>query len=413
MKAWVLHDIGDIRYEEREIPVPGDGEVLVRVRACGVCGSDIPRVYETGAHKMPLVIGHEFSGEVVSLGRIDSDKEGKVYEKEVSNRNEEVSSKETSNKEVGNRNKLVGKRVGVFPLIPCRECDPCRQHKYEMCYNYDYVGSRRDGAFAEHVSVPADNLIELPDDVPCEAAAMLEPMAVAVHAIRKGGLLSSFIDDDKFKEKNKIDCDNKINDNKIKVNNSINEKIKLKNEDVNITVCGLGTIGLLLTGLLLDAGYNNVYVIGNKDFQFTVAEKLGIDSAHMCDVRAKDPSKWLVEVCGGADVFFECVGKEECLRTGVDSAAPGGRIVTVGNPHSDMTLPRDIYWKILRRQLTISGSWNSSFIDDWSYAIERMRSGSFHPEELITHRLRLEELERGLLIMRDKSEEYIKVMVGI
>lgn len=79
----------------------------------------------------------------------------------------------------------IGKQVGVFPLIPCYDCGPCRARQYEMCRNYGYLGSRQDGGFAEYVTVPVKNLIELPAGVSIEAAAMFEPMAVAVHAIRR------------------------------------------------------------------------------------------------------------------------------------------------------------------------------------------------------------------------------------
>ena len=154
MKAWVLHRINDIRLETVEMPAPQSGEVLVAVKAVGICGSDIPRIYRTGAHRHPLIPGHEFSGVVEVLGK-DAD------------------------------SAWLGKRVGVFPLIPCRACGPCMRGQYEMCRNYDYLGSRRDGGFAEYAAVPADNLIELPDNISFEEAAMLEPMAVAVHAMRR------------------------------------------------------------------------------------------------------------------------------------------------------------------------------------------------------------------------------------
>ncbi|MBO5550798.1 MAG: alcohol dehydrogenase catalytic domain-containing protein, partial [Lachnospiraceae bacterium] len=127
MKAWVLHDIGDFRYEDMDKPVPSSGEVLVQVKACGICGSDIARVYKDGAHRMPLIIGHEFSGVVCGKGRDTDDK-------------------------------WLNKRVGVFPLIPCGECGPCRQKRFEMCRHYDYLGSRSNGGFAEYVCVPEKNL---------------------------------------------------------------------------------------------------------------------------------------------------------------------------------------------------------------------------------------------------------------
>lgn len=96
MKAWILHGINDLRLEDVPVPVPGEKEVLVRVKAAGICGSDIPRVYRTGAHIHPLIPGHEFSGEVVEMGS-------------------------------GVDRSWVGQRVGIFPLIPCQSCGLCEK----------------------------------------------------------------------------------------------------------------------------------------------------------------------------------------------------------------------------------------------------------------------------------------------
>ena len=119
MKALVLEDIGKLNIRDINKPLPKAGEVLVRVMACGVCGSDIPRAYKDGAHNMPLVIGHEFAGIVEAAGE-------------------------------GVSKDFVGKRVGVFPLIPCKKCGPCINKQYEMCRSYGYLGSRCNGGFAEY-----------------------------------------------------------------------------------------------------------------------------------------------------------------------------------------------------------------------------------------------------------------------
>lgn len=183
MKAWNLHGVSDFRYEEVLKPVPVAGEVLVAVKAVGICGSDIPRVYENGTYSFPTIIGHEFSGVVEDIG---------------------------ANVESNWKNK----RVGIFPLIPCKSCVPCKNKQYEMCRKYSYIGSRRNGAFAEYVSVPVENLIELPESVSYEEAAMFEPMAVAVHAMRR---------------------------------------VKPMADDT-VAICGVGTIGTLLLMFLMEAG---------------------------------------------------------------------------------------------------------------------------------------------------------------
>lgn len=116
----------------------------------------------------------------------------------------------------------------------------------------------------------------------------------------------------------------------------------------------------------------------------------------------------------GADIFFECVGKNETYALAVQNTAPAGKVLLVGNPHSSMHLEKDIYWKILRNQLTVIGTWNSSFTrrpdDDWNYVLDRLARRRISPLNLITHRFSMENLSDGLEIMRDKTEDYVKIM---
>ena len=345
MKAQVLHEIGKIQYEEVTTPKPEPNEVLVKVHAAGICGSDVPRAYETGAHCHPIIIGHEFSGEVV-----EADDGWK------------------------------GKRVGIFPLIPCGKCRPCQDKKYEMCRHYSYLGSRRNGGFAEYVVVPKWNLIKLTENVSYEQAAMLEPMAVAAHAMRQT-----------------LD-------------------LKSASRDISIAVCGLGTIGLLLTMFLKNEGFNNLLLLGNKKSQQDAISVLGVEPECFYNVKSENPKEWVMSKTddAGVDVFFECVGKSDTAQWAIDMAAPAGTVMLVGNPHSDMSLDKQVYWKILRNQLIIKGTWNSSFTnekdDDWHYVIGLLESGKIAPEKFITHRFDLANLQNGLEIMRDKSEDFIKVM---
>lgn len=344
MKAYVLHAPNEINMEEIDKPECEEGYVVVSVKAVGICGSDIPRIYKTGAHRHPLIPGHEFSGLVVETKESDA--------------------------------KWLGKRVGIFPLMPCRACAPCQKKQYEMCKNYNYLGSRCDGGFAEFVKVPVDNLIELPDNVTFQQAAMLEPMAVAVHAMRRAGLARK----------------------------------------QTVVIYGIGTIGMLLALFLKDAGIDNILVIGNKNFQKEMIAKIGIPIECYCDSRTEDVKKWVKKHTRdlGPDVVFECIGKNETIVDCIEMAASAATVITLGNPYSDMNFEKNIYWKILRSQLTVKGTWNSSFTgepeDDWHYVIERLGSGDVHPEMFITHRFKLENLIEGLEIMRDKSEDYVKIM---
>ncbi len=159
MQAARLHAIGDFRTDEIPVPVPHGQELLVKIGACGICGSDLPRIYQhgTSSHIYPLTIGHEFSGTVVALGE-DADPS------------------------------LLGKRGCFYPLIPCRTCDPCLTGNYAMCEHYNYMGSRCDGGFAEYCLVPsAWHFIESHNpEIHFEELAMVEPACVAQHAVRKG-----------------------------------------------------------------------------------------------------------------------------------------------------------------------------------------------------------------------------------
>jgi L-iditol 2-dehydrogenase len=355
MRAWVLHDVGDIRFEDVAVPVPQEREVCVRVKCAGICGSDVPRIYETGAHKMPLIPGHEFSGVVHTVG------DGVLQD-------------------------LVGMRVAVYPKISCGKCKSCLNGMPDMCLHYDYVGSRRDGAFAEYVTAPADNLMFLPDEVGFAEAAMLEPLAVAANAVRTG-VIGRF------------------------------------DQDKPVAVCGLGTIGVMVVMLLMEAGYKNIYVIGNKESQMKRVCNLGIPSDRFLDANMANVSERLKDMSnGGVQAYFECVGKNDCISYGLDSAVPCGRVILVGNPYSDMYFSKDTYWQILRKQLHVCGIWNSCFrqevkpgaeSDDWNYVLERLANKKIAPSKLISHRFKIEEFERGIGVMKEKKEDYCKVMVEL
>jgi L-iditol 2-dehydrogenase len=192
--------------------------------------------------------------------------------------------------------------------------------------------------------------------------------------------------------------------------------------DVSAAVCGMGPIGMMTVLLLKEAGYGKIYEIGKNDSQKERLISLGISGENYLDSRNDDvPERLKESTGGGVSVFYECVGRNECVTMGIESVAPEGSIVLVGNPYSDMELPKATYWKILRDQLKICGVWNSSFSgsrsgeglqDDWDHVLQKIASGNLQPERLITHRLKLGELEKGLHIMRDKTEKYCKIMVS-
>lgn len=155
MKAIVMYKPRDLRLEEVEIPKPKADEVLVKVLAVGICGSDIPRINVYGAYISPIIPGHEFAAEIVNAnGELDGFK--------------------------------VGDRVTVAPLIPCFKCKYCQMGEYSLCEDYSYYGSRCNGAFAEYVAVKKKNLLKVPDGVSNACAATTDPLANALHGLKQG-----------------------------------------------------------------------------------------------------------------------------------------------------------------------------------------------------------------------------------
>ncbi len=156
MKAAVLHAKNDIRYEDYPSPVIKEGEVLVKVKAAGICGSDIPRVLGDKAHYYPIVLGHEFSGDVVKAG-------------------------------AGVESVKTGDRVAGVPLLPCLKCEGCQKGNYSLCQNYSFIGSRVQGSFADYVKLPERNVVKFDENVTYEQGAFFEPSTVALHGLNRAG----------------------------------------------------------------------------------------------------------------------------------------------------------------------------------------------------------------------------------
>lgn len=302
MKAWVLHGKNDIRLEEVPMPQPKSGEVLVQVKAVGICTSDISRVYGDAAYHYPIILGHEFAG-------VTPD----------------------------------GSRVGVFPLIPCKRCAPCRAGRYETCLNYGYIGSRQNGAYAEHVAVPKWNLIALPDSMTYEQAALLEPAAVALHAVRQRG-------DHDFK---------------------------------TAAVIGNGTIGGLIGAELRGCGVQTVDVLGRGD-------------------RSSRPD---YAVC------FEAAGTYESFCRCIQLVRPNGTVIIVGNPDAGFNMDRMTYWQILRKQITVKGTWNSRYPSEWKDIIEHADKCSL--DRFISHKFEFDALDKALELLHSKRGKRGKVIITL
>ena len=339
MQALRLNGIGDLRYESVPLPKRQSDEVLLWVRACGVCGSDIPRVFTKGTYHFPTIIGHEFAGEVIDADDLS----------------------------------LIGNGAAVFPLIPCGKCSACRKGNYAQCASYDYYGSRCDGAMSQYIAVKKENVILLPDGVSYMAAAMCEPAAVSLHAFRKAEVHSGD----------------------------------------TVVIFGVGPIGLLFASWVREADAKHVVLVARSEERADFARKLGF--IDVVDSSVTDVEEYVSKLTGGAgaDVCVEGTGSSDALELCLKCTGNFGRVVTMGNPVGDITLSQDAYWKILRKELKLVGTWNSSFSEkhnDWEDVLEAMKDRVIDPEALITHVFGLKDYEKAFQIMHEKTEPYCKVM---
>ena len=324
MKAVSLHAVNELKVENRPIPEIGMDEVLVNVKNCGICGSDIGRVFKNGTYHFPTVPGHEFAGKVVL------DKSGE----------------------------WTGKRVSVFPLLPCFECDACKAQNYACCANYDYYGSRRDGGFTQYIAVKKFNLVPLPDNVSYEEGAMCEPASVGCHAVKK---------------------------------------LNIRGGE-SLLISGAGPIGIIAARWALGKGAKSVRFIENDPAKIDFAKKLGFD-IHI------EGDKY--------DCAIEGTGASAPLAMIIRAMKTRGRVILMGNPGSDINLSPKDYQQLLRSELQLFGTWNSSYADfdnDWRDTLEAISKGELIIRDLITHIFPLADTLKGLSMMRDKKEFFVKVM---
>jgi L-iditol 2-dehydrogenase len=288
MKALVLEEYNRFTYEEVPDPQPGPGEVMVQVKACGICGSDIHGMDgSTGRRIPPSIMGHEASGIVHAFGS-------------------------------GVTGWQVGDRVTFDSTISCGQCYFCRRGLINLCDNRRVMGVscteyRQDGAFAEYVILPQHILYRLPEALPFEEAAMVEPLSVAFHAVNRVPL--------------------SINDSAV--------------------VVGAGMVGLLVIQALRLAGCGQVIAVDVDQDRLDLACQLGADVGLRSD-QLDIPAKVAQLTSGrGADVGFEVVGISPTVKTALASLRKGGSLGLVGNLSASVEFPLQ---SAVTRQITLFSS---------------------------------------------------------
>ena len=246
-----------------------------------------------------------------------------------------------------------------------------------QCHDYDYLGSRCDGAFAEYVVAPVSNLIPVPDNVSLEAAAMTEPAAVALHAVRRGGGTRS---------------------------------------GESVAIFGIGPIGLMVAQWARSMGASELFLFDIDEPKLQMARGMGF--SQVFDSRDGNPVDRVASLTGGegAHLAFDGAGVPTTLLQAFEATRRGGRVVLLGNPTADVTLPAPLISQMMRREVGIFGTWNSDYSvsgddDDWRTVLQAMSEGTIDLEPLITHRVGLSGAIPLLEAMRDRSEFYSKVLI--
>jgi L-iditol 2-dehydrogenase len=330
MRASVLVAKGQIRVEERPVPVPARDEVLIRVAAVGVCGSDV-HYYREGrigefVVDQPLVLGHEAAGRIVAVG-------ADVPESRI------------------------GERVAIEPQRPCRVCAQCVAGRYNLCPAMRFYATPPvDGAFQEYVTIQAPFAHPVPDSVPDDVAALLEPLSVGIWASRKAGIVPG----------------------------------------ARVLIAGAGPIGVLAAQAAKAFGAAEVIVTDPVPDRRATARRLGATAT-------LDPVTDSVADLG-VDAFIDCSGAAPAVRSGITAVRGAGRVVLVGLGAEEMPLPVQV---IQNRELTLTGVFR--YTGTWPVAAHLAASGQVDLASLVTGRFDLDHAEDAL--NADRTPGSLKAVV--
>jgi L-iditol 2-dehydrogenase len=322
---------GAIGVETRELPAPGEGEVVVRVAECGLCGSDL-KLFSGGHPKLqpPLRLGHEFHGVIEAVGRgVDGE---------------------------------AGQRVSVFPPIGCGECHNCRRGEPHICASMTFVGGEHPGGLSDLVSVPAANALPLDSGVPADRRVFVEPMAVGVHAARRGAV----------------------------------------EPDEQVVVIGAGPIGLFTALALRQQGVEQIVLTDLEPSRLELARRLGAGETALGD-----------ELRGairpdGADVAFDCVGGQATATEALAVTRNGGRAVLVGITPRELQVDGVVLQRSERALIGVQMYTR----DDFRISMEMLAAGALPPGEELTRRFALDDVATAFAELDAGRREVLKLVVA-
>jgi L-iditol 2-dehydrogenase len=353
MQAAVFRAVDDVRTETIAVPTIGAGEVLVGIDTCGICGTDLKKIH-TGSHAAPRVFGHEMAGTVAAVGD-------------------------------GVRGFAVGDRVMAFHHIPCGECFYCRKKTFAQCERYKLVGTTAGegepagGGFAQYIRVmdwivgdgvtPA-GLIHVPDDIPFEQAAFIEPVNTCFKAI---------------------------------------QLLELEADDT-VLVIGQGSIGIILAALAVQTGAT-VLTSDMYPERHAIAAEFGLN--HPLDARGDVVAAAKAATEGrGADVALVAVGADALIATAMAAIRPGGRVMLFASTQRG-TAPFDPA-AVCMDEKTLMGSYSASVAiqqEGIELVFEGYRSGKLDFTKLISHRFSLADAAKAVDLASHPVAESMKIVL--
>jgi (R,R)-butanediol dehydrogenase / meso-butanediol dehydrogenase / diacetyl reductase len=342
MKALRWYGKKDLRYEEVPEPYPGPGQLKVKIKKIGICGSDL-QDYANGsemipADKTPLIIGHEFAGIIVDLGP-----EVRGFSK--------------------------GDRVTGLGYWACHKCFFCKKGQYNLCLKSVFTGMNVNGAMAEYLVAPDYTFYKVPDWVSDDCAALVEPLSVALHAVRLGGVTAGD----------------------------------------TVVIVGDGTIGLSVLLSAKVAGASRIFVVAKHKNRGELAKTLG--ATGVIYLQDGDPVQELTKLTEGlgADISFECAGRSDTAQLSVDLVRRDGTIIIVGVYHGPSLFN---FNSLGFTQKRVIGS--PIYVDEAKAVLTFLADGRLTPGRLITARVPFKDgVEKGFEYQLANKEQNIKVLLEV
>jgi threonine dehydrogenase-like Zn-dependent dehydrogenase len=343
MKAAILENQGVITYQDTPTPTPQPGHIRLKVKAVSICGSDIKR-YVSGHRVYPLILGHECAGIIDSVG-------------------EGVSAD------------LIGQHAAIIPLVPCFECEECKRGYYSACHRYSFIGSRQSGGFAEYVELPERNALIVPEALPYEHVALIEPSTVARHILDLGNFQAG----------------------------------------QSALVLGAGSIGLMTVQWLRILGAKLIICTDISDNNLETARQLG---AHVTLNPQRDDLKAEIKKLAGdgVDLAVEVAGVPQTLEQGILLTRPRGSVVFGGNQPLDACLSLEYIEIMMRKELHLAGcfmSYSAPFPGhEWTDTIDALLNGDLDMDTMISHRFPLSSAPQVFEQIGAHQLTYRKIMLN-